>query len=57
MIEEITTERNIGVNLEFVTIKTVEEAIRFRHIGGPTIQINGLDIELDARNIQQFGLS
>ncbi len=57
MIEEIAFGREIKYNLEVVTVTTVEEAVAFRHIGGPTVQVNGLDIEPEARSIEQFGIT
>jgi hypothetical protein len=57
MIKTIAAKLNFDVEPEFVIVKTVEEASEYRHIGGPTIQINGLDIEPDARNLEQFGMA
>lgn len=57
MIERLGKKLQIAVQPELVTIHTVEEAIKYRHIGGPTIQINSLDIEPAARTIEQFNLS
>lgn len=57
MIEKIAAKRNLHVQPELIIVKTTEEAIKYRHIGGPTIQIDGLDIEPDARNVEQFGIS
>ena len=50
MITTITAGLNIDVDPEHIIVKTIEEAIEYRHIGGPTIQVNGLDIESDARD-------
>jgi hypothetical protein len=57
MIKKIGVRLNVETNPELVTIRTVEEAVQYRHIGGPTVQINGLDIEPDARNIKTFSLA
>ncbi len=46
----------ITIYSELITVHTTEEAQKYRHIGGPTIQINGEDIELEARGITQFGI-
>lgn len=53
------TAKKIGINIEpeNIVVNTIEEAVAFRHIGGPTVQVNGLDIEPDARAIEQFGIS
>ena len=57
MIKKITARLKIDSNLELIIVKTIEEAVKYRHIGGPTIQINGLDIEPEARDVEQFGLA
>ena len=40
-----------------VLITTAEEADKFKFIGSPTIQVNGIDIEPGARTVQLFGLT
>lgn len=57
MIKKITDRLKIDSNLELIIVKSIEEAAKYRHIGGPTIQINGLDIEPEARDVEQFGLA
>lgn len=57
MIQKIAARLNLDVNPELIIVKTAEEATRYRHIGGPTIHINGLDIEPDARTVKQFGIT
>jgi len=53
------TAKKIGIHIdpENIVVNTIEEAVEYRHIGGPTVQVNGLDIEPDARGIEQFGIS
>lgn len=53
------TAKKIGIRIdpENIVVTTIEEAVEYRHIGGPTVQVNGLDIERDARGIEQFGIS
>ena len=57
LIKETARQMGIEIRLESVVVRNDEEARRFRHIGSPTVQVNGLDIEPDARGIEQFGLS
>ena len=57
MIEEIAKRKDIKFSLEVATVTTAAEAAAYRHIGGPTVQINGLDIEPEARSIKQFGIT
>jgi hypothetical protein len=53
------TAKELGLNIDFrhVVVNTVEEAVTHRHIGSPTVQINGIDIEPQARDITRFGIT
>ena len=57
LVENVASEMGIKITLEHMVIKTREEAIAQRHIGSPTIQINGIDIDPGAREINQFGVT
>jgi len=57
MIRKIAVKQNIDVKPELVTVATDEQAVRFCHIGGPTVQVEGLDIEPAARDVKTFGLA
>ena len=39
-----------------VEIRTKEDADRWRFLGSPTIRVNGLDVEPEARTVRYFGL-
>jgi hypothetical protein len=56
-VKEVAGELGIAVTLEHIIVTTVEDAIEHKHIGSPTIQINGRDIDPDAREINQFGIT
>jgi hypothetical protein len=53
------TAKKLGLSIEpeSIVVNTTKEAIEHRHIGGPTVQVNGLDIEPAARSIEQFYIS
>jgi len=57
LIQKVAKDLGVKIHLERVVVKTTEEAKKFRHIGSPTVQINGLDIEADARDVKNFGLT
>jgi hypothetical protein len=57
LVEEVAREMGLTITLEHRVIKTREEALAYRHIGSPTIQINGNDIDPGARQIKQFGVT
>ncbi len=57
LVERVAQKLGVKIILENIIVKTAEEAKAFRHIGSPTVQINGLDIDQGARDVQQFGLT
>ncbi len=57
LIEQVARNLKLEIELESIVIHTQEEAEKFRHIGSPTIQINNLDIDPEARNVKSFGLT
>ncbi len=56
-IRKVATAMGLDLELEEVVISTPEEAARYRHIGSPTVQVNGLDIDPSVRNVEQYGLT
>ena len=57
LINEVAGEMGVAIDREHVIVKTLEDAIKHRHIGSPTVQVNGLDIDPGAREINQFGIT
>ena len=57
MVKETAKEMGVAINLIHKVVTTPEEAKKHRHIGSPTVQINGLDIDPGARDIEQFSLT
>ena len=57
LVQDVASELGLKINLEHVVVKTREEAVAHRHIGSPTVQISGLDIDPGAREINQFGIT
>ena len=57
LIKEVAAEMGLSFDLEHAIVKTPEDAVEQRHIGSPTVQINGLDIDPGGRGIEQFGVT
>jgi hypothetical protein len=57
VIKDVASRLNLPIEPQLITITTLEDALSHRHIGGPTVQINGLDIEPEARTSTRFGLA
>ena len=57
LINDVVGEMGVDVDFEHVIVKTTEDAVAHRHIGSPTVQVNGLDIDPGAREVNQFGIT
>lgn len=56
LINEITHDNSISINLESVLVNSLDEARLLEFLGSPTIRVNGLDIEPGAWQNKNFGL-
>ncbi len=57
LVKNTAKELGLDIDFQYVAVATPEQAREHRHVGSPTIQINGLDIEPAARNADQFGIA
>jgi hypothetical protein len=57
LVKEVAREMGLSIDFEHAIVKTTEDAVAHRHIGSPTVQINGLDIDTGAREVNQFGVT
>ena len=57
LVEEVAREMGLAIKLEHVIVQTPEEAEAHRHIGSPTVLVDGRDIEPAAREANRFGIT
>ena len=57
LVKSTAKELGLAIDFTYVAITTLEQAKAHKHLGSPTIQINGLDIEPAARSANQFGIA
>jgi transcription initiation factor TFIIIB Brf1 subunit/transcription initiation factor TFIIB len=50
LLKEVLSEKSIDAEIEVKEIASEEDAKEYHFLGSPTIQINGLDIEIERRN-------
>jgi hypothetical protein len=55
-VQEVLRGLELEAEVHEVAVETVDEAERHRFIGSPSVRVNGLDVELDARERSDFGL-
>ncbi len=57
LIKKVAQDLGTNIELEEIVISTPEEATKFRHLGSPTVQVNGIDIDPGARGLIQYSLA
>ena len=55
LIEQISSELGIEIDLKMVPVESQDQAQQWKFLGSPTVQVNGLDIEPSARSAVAFG--
>jgi hypothetical protein len=54
-IEACTAEMGIEIDFQILLVTTLTEANKWRFLGSPTIQVNGMDIDPSVRDAKAFG--
>jgi hypothetical protein len=57
LVKDIARAMGVRINLETVVVETQEQAETLAFLGSPTVQVNGRDIEPEARTRTDFGLT
>jgi hypothetical protein len=57
LIRDVAAALGLAISLEQVCIETPTHATATRFLGSPTVQVDGQDIEVAARNAEDFGLT
>jgi len=55
-VKQVLKEEGLDLSIESVPVETHEDALTHRFLGSPTIRVNGLDVEVQAREREDFGL-
>jgi hypothetical protein len=57
LIKEYAKNIDVDINIQRVLVKTDQDVQRHKFIGSPTVRINGLDIDRNARSATQYGFT
>jgi hypothetical protein len=57
LLRAIVREERVQAEVSEIEVKDASAVQRLQFIGSPTIRINGLDIQADARNVAGVGLA
>jgi hypothetical protein len=57
LIQDTALELGLRIDLSRQVVTTQEEANKYRFIGSPTVQIDGLDLQPDMRTNTKYGFT
>lgn len=57
LVESVARELGTSIAVEQVRVETPAQAEALAFLGSPTVQVNGCDIEPEARSRTDFGLT
>ena len=56
LVRRLAVTHGVVSPVETVEIRSAEDAVRSRFLGSPTVRVNGLDVDLDARGRTDFAM-
>lgn len=57
LVESVARDLSIAIALERLLVETPEQAHALAFLGSPTVQVDGRDVEPEARSRTDFGLT
>ena len=57
LIQEFCNKKKIEPSFDYIVIKSDEDLMKYKFIGSPSIRINNLDVDPNARSITDYGFS
>lgn len=57
LAREVLRELGLDAEIREIPVETAEQAEKYRFVGSPSVRVNGKDIERDAQQRTDFGLS
>jgi hypothetical protein len=57
LVCRVASAQGVDAPIEFLEVRSLEEAIHLRFLGSPSVQIDGVDVDPAARNRADFGFA
>jgi len=57
LVRRVVADLGLDAQVEPVRVRDAEDATRLRFLGSPTVHVNGVDIELEARTRTSYAFS
>lgn len=56
LVAKLLAESAIKVSAEVIMVSDAEQAAAIRFLGSPSVRINGIDVEPEARERKEYGM-
>lgn len=55
LLRQVLAEEGVDASVEQINVTSTEKAVKNKFLGSPSIRVNGLDIEKEARDSTDYG--
>ena len=56
LVAKLLLRTSISARVETIVVEDAEQAIKTRFLGSPSVRINGIDVEPEARDRKEYGM-
>lgn len=56
LVAELLKEASLQAQISETVVQDVPQALKHRFLGSPSVRVNGVDVEPDARELHQYGM-
>lgn len=56
LVANLLDQTVIEASVETIVVKDTEQAVESRFLGSPSVRVNGIDVEPDARERKEYGM-
>ncbi len=57
LVAKLLVQTSIRASVETIVVEDAEQAIETRFLGSPSVRVNGIDVEPEARERKEYGMS
>ncbi len=56
LVAKLLAQTSIRARVETIVVEDTEQAIETRFLGSPSVRVNGIDVEPEARDRKEYGM-
>ena len=56
LVAKLLAQTSIRARVETIVVESAEQSIETRFLGSPSVRVNGIDVEPEARDRKEYGM-